>query len=154
MLPSRWPHLGPESCQHQPGCWSALRGINPSLLLPPWRKVLTSFLGPCGSPSVLQLGIGIPRGLCKTRSSPTSLHAHMVLWGLPRASDAGPARGSTWEPFPAPLCTPSSSLSILHIIFSLLRALHGLPQPRVGAWALLDRDPSQAGHAPITVLPQ
>ena len=134
MLPSRWPHLGPESHQHQPGCWSALRGINPSLLLPPWRKILTSFLGPCGSPSVLQLGIGIPRGLCKTRSSPTSLHAHMVLWGLPRASDVGPARGEHLGAFPGP--SLHSQLIPIHPAYHLLPPQSSPWPPPAPGWSL------------------
>lgn len=98
----------------------------PRFCPPPWRKVLTSFLGPCESPTVLP-GVGIPKG-CFGRHATPQPHCTYTLGppsrGEPQRACRGPALPS--QPIPSNLRDSPS----------LLRALHGFPQPQDGAWAL------------------
>lgn len=79
---------------------------------PPCWKVLTSFLGPAKAPPFSTLALGFPGGLCKTCSSPTSLHIATVLWDLAGDSDARPAEGKHQTACPGP--APRSQLVPVH----------------------------------------
>lgn len=76
---------------------------------------------------LFSLVLGFPRGALEDTQLPNlTAHTH---WDLP-------AEESPREPVVAPLSPPSPSPSNLRDSPSLLRALHGFPQPQDGAWAL------------------